>query len=367
MTRPVPGTRRVAPARRGGGLPRTLNRAVLSEVLRWYAAGVALFLILRLTDILSTSVGAFLTYGATPGQALGVFGALAPNTLNEALVLSVPFAVLLAFGRMQGDSELKAAAAGGVRPLSLVWPLALPFVLVAALAYWNAGYVAPAGLARFDAAWYTIYGGPQPTPTQDNYTYASEDGLFYAGRVVNSAGGPVASLEGVLVQRGDETITATGGTWDTAAQTWTVTGAWITRPGEDPQPAPGPLVFRQTDQPRPPAPPAQQVSTPELRARLASGEGTPEERRVDAHQLAARVADPLTAVIFALAAGALGLLLRNRAAAFAAVVVFVALFYALWATAPQLARVGALPPTLAAWLPNLFFLLVAGVLSWRLR
>ncbi|WP_081851586.1 LptF/LptG family permease [Deinococcus sp. RL] len=367
MTRPVPGTRAATSARRGGGVPRTLVRALLSEVLRWYAAGVALFLILRSTDILSTSVGAFLTYGATPAQALAVFGALAPNTLNEALVLSVPFAVLLALGRMGGDSELKAAAAGGVRPLSLVWPLALPFALVAALAYWNAGYVAPAGLARFDAAWYDIYGGPQPAPTQENYTFASPDGFFYAGRVRSENGSPVAALDGVLVQRGDETMTAPGGTWDTAAGTWTVTGAWVTRPGEDPQPAPGPLVFRQTDQPRPPAPPAKQVSTPELRARLASGTGTPEERRVDAHQLAARVADPLTAVMFALAAGALGLGLRNRAAAFAAVVVFVALFYALWATAPQLARVGALPPALAAWLPNLFFLLVAGVLAWRLR
>ena len=48
-------------------------------------------------------------------------------------------------------------------------------------------------------------------------------------------------------------------------------------------------------------------------------------------------------------------------------VVFVGLFYVLWIMAPQFARVGALPPVLAAWLPNLVFLAVAAVLAWRLR
>ena len=66
-------------------------------------------------------------------------------------------------------------------------------------------------------------------------------------------------------------------------------------------------------------------------------------------------------------AGALGLLIRNRAAAFAAVVVFIVAFYALWITVPNLAKAGAFEPTLAAWLPNLAFLLLAGVLAWRLR
>ena len=46
-----------------------------------------------------------------------------PGLLNICLVLSVPFALLLAFGRLAKDSEFKAAMAGGVRPLSLLLPL----------------------------------------------------------------------------------------------------------------------------------------------------------------------------------------------------------------------------------------------------
>lgn len=348
-------------------VPAILIRSVLREVLRWYAAGLALFLVLQLADILSTTVGLLLGYNATPLEALTAFGAFAPTILNRALVLAVPFAVLLAFGRLQGDSELKAMFAAGVRPLSLVWPLALPFVLVGLLAFVNAGYVVPAGLDRWDRAWYGIYGTTPPPPSQDNYTYAPPGALFYAGRVRNDSRSRVAQLDGVLVQRGGETVTAQSGVWDTGKRTWTLTDAWVTRPGEDPRQVRGPLVFPQGDTLSPPQPPANKVSTPRLRERLASARLSPEQRRDDTFQLAARVADPLTPLVFALAAGALGLLIRNRAAAFAAVLVFIVVFYVVWTTAPQLARAGAVEPVLAAWLPNLVFLLFAGLLAWRLR
>jgi len=353
-------------------VPITLTRSVLREVLRWYAAGLALFLILQLVDILSSSVSTLFAYQATPLEALTVFGTQAPMVVNRALVLSVPFAVLLSFGRMQGDSELKATLAAGVRPLGLVWPLALPFALVGALAFVNAGYVVPAGLAQFKPAWEQIYGNAANPPTRDNYTFAPPGELFYAGRITNygdtnKAATDEVQLQGVLVQRGGETVTAQTGTWNTRTRTWTVPGAWITRPGEDPRPAPGPLVFAQNDTLEPPPQKAEYVSTPALRARLAAGRGTPEEQRGDRFELTRRFADPLTPVVFALAAGMLGLLLRNRAAGFAATVVFLVGFYALWISVPPLARAGAVAPSLAAWLPNLVFLGVAAGLAWRLR
>lgn len=348
-------------------VPLTLIRYVLRQVLRWYVAGVALFLILQLTDTLSTTVSLLLSYDASLPQAARAFVAIAPTFLNRALVLAVPLAVLLAFGRLQGGSELKAMFAAGVRPLRLVWPLALPFVLVGLAAFVNAGYVVPGGLARWDQAWYGIFGRIPPPPAQDNYTYAPPGALYYAGRVHNNAGGSVAQLDGVLIERGGETITAQSGTWDTRKKTWTVRDAWVTRPGQDPRRVTGTLVFPEKDTLRPPPPPAEHVSTPELRARLASERGTPQERRQDRYELAARFAGPVTPVVFALAAGALGLLLRSRAAGFAATVVFLVAFYALWVSVPQLARAGAVAPTLAAWLPNLVFLLVAGLLAWRLR
>ncbi|MDV6375399.1 LptF/LptG family permease [Deinococcus arenicola] len=344
-----------------------LTRTILGEIARWYLAGVALFLTLLMTDALSSTVGKLLIYHPPPGKALAAFLSILPQNLNKTLVLAVPFSILLAFSRMQRDNELKAILASGIRPLSLVWPLAVPFALVGVLAYFNAGVFVPAGLANWDRAWYSIYNSPLPPPQQDKYTYAPPGALYYAGRISNDGTGQVARLDGVMVQRGDETITAQSGVWDSGKHTWTLSNAWITRVGQNPQQLTADVVIPQNDTLRPPPPAAQQVSNAELRAALAGTELGRKARRDYAFQLSARVADPVTPIVFALAAGMLGLLIRNRAAAFAAVLVFIVCFYVLWTTVPGLAGAGALHPMLAAWLPNLAFLMLAGVLAWRLR
>lgn len=348
-------------------MPSLLTRSVLSEVLRWYAAGLALFLSLLITDALSTTVDKLITYHPPLWKAGAAFAAILPSILSKATVAAVPFAVLLAFSRMQRDNELKAVFASGIRPLSLVWPLALPFAAVAAFAFWNEGTLTPAGLKNWDKAWYDIYDQPLLPPTQEKYTYAPPGALYYAGRVQVTPGVAEAQLSGVLVQRGEDTLSAAQGTWNTTTHTWTLQSPWITRPGADPRQETGPLTLPQGDTLRPPLQDSKKVSNAELRASLTRPDLQPSQRREYEFQLARRVADPLTPVVFALAAGALGLLLRHRAAAFAAVVVFIASFYALWVTVPNLARAGAIDPLLAAWLPNVAFLLIAGALTWRLR
>ncbi|ACO47361.1 LptF/LptG family permease [Deinococcus deserti] len=347
-------------------MPSILTRFVLREVLRWYAAGAALFLTLQMTDVLSTTVAKLLTYDPPLWKAVAAFGAILPTILNRTLVLAVPFAILLAFSRMQRDSEFKAILAAGVRPLSLVWPLLAPFAVVGLIAGYNAGTLVPAGLKQWDRAWYRIYEQTPPPPTQEHYTFAPAGALYYASRIVNAKGGDRAELTGVMVQRGEETLTATSGVWDAKARTWTLQNAWVVRPGQPPRQKTGALVLPQRDTLQPPPAEGKQLSNAQLRAGLKR-ELSPAQRRDYQYQLATRVADPVTPVVFALAAGALGLLIRSRATAFAAVLVFIASFYILWSTAPQLARAGAMDPALAAWLPNLTFLLLAGVLAWRLR
>ncbi|GHG07891.1 permease [Deinococcus piscis] len=347
-------------------MPR-LTRYILLDVLKWYVMGFLLFVVLQMTDVISLTAGAFLDYNATPQQALSTLLYNFPTLLNRSLVLAVPFAVLLSFGRMQGDSEIKAMYAAGVRPLSLVWPLALPFLLVGALTFWNSGWVAPWANARWYDAWYDIYGMTPEPPTREMYAYSEGETLFYAGRVASGEEPQQALLAGVMVQRGDEVITADSGTWNTADQTWTLTDAWVTRPGEAPQPSAEPLTFAQTDTLAPPRPEANQLSSAQLRADLGDPTLQGAERRTLEHQLAGRTADSFTAMIFALAAGLLGLLMPNRAWAFAAVLLVIVVYYVPWTLGPQLAAGGALTPALVAWLPNLIFLVLAAALAWRLR
>ncbi|WP_371810010.1 LptF/LptG family permease [Deinococcus sp. JMULE3] len=348
-------------------MPSLLIRLVLAEVTRWYAAGVALFLALQLTDALSSTVANLITYKPAFGTAAAAFLSLAPSFLNRSLVLAVPFAILLALARMQSDNELKAISAGGVPPLRLVWPLALPFLLVAAVTYGNANQFAPQGMARWWNTWYGVYNMTPPPPEQLRYTYAPPGALYYAGKVITPPGSDEAQLQGVMVQRGQTILTASTGTWNTRTRTWTLLAPWETRPGQPPRALTGPVTVPQTDRLRPAIIEVEQTTTPVLRGRAADPGLPGTDRREAAFTVAQRTADPVTPIIFALAAGALGLLLRNRAAAFGAVLVFLVGFYVLWTTMPGLARAGAVQPDLAAWTPNLAFLILAAALAWRLR
>ena len=351
---------------------RKLPLYVLKEVAPWYLGGVLLFLILQMTDVLSSTVGNFLAYRVELGQALGLFANQMPALLNKCLVLSVPFAVLLAFGRLAKDSEFKAAMAAGVRPLSLLLPLVLPALLVGGLAYYNAGWLTPSSQARWLTSYYkVVFNQAAPPPSVNGYAYAQNDTFFSAGRVQNDTGAARAQLTGVLVVQGDAVYSSPYGVWDASAHTWTIRGGTSVMADGVPRPIVGTLVLPQRDVIRRPDTPPNQTATPALRAQLAAlNRLTPlpdENKRVVAFELSRRVADPFTPLAFVLAAGALGLLVSNRAWAAASVILFIFGFYVLWSTMPSLAQAGALSPGLAAWLPNVVFLLLGGGLAWRLR
>ncbi|MGI8747631.1 MAG: LptF/LptG family permease, partial [Deinococcus sp.] len=155
--------------------------------------------------------------------------------------------------------------------------------------------------------------------------------------------------------------------------TWTVRDGAVVGQDGVPRTISAPLRFPQRDTLRRPSLPPDQASTPALRSQLAAlgtaragalpGQG---EREI-AFELSRRVADPFTPLAFVLAAGVLGLLLRNRAWGAASVIIFIFAFYVVLSTAPELARAGALSPLSAAWLPNGLFFAFALALAWRLR
>ncbi|GGJ83359.1 LptF/LptG family permease [Deinococcus aquiradiocola] len=353
------------------GVRQKLPLYVLKEVVPWYLGGVLLFLTLQMTDVLSSTVGRLITYRVPLAQVLALLGDQMPALLNRCLVLAVPFALLLAFGRLAKDSEFKAAMAGGVRPLRLLLPLLVPALLVGGFAYYNAGWVTPAGQERWWNAWYGVFNQAPPPPSTDRYAFAQGDTFYSAGRVQNDRNGVLASLVGVLVIRGDTVYSAANGVWDALAHTWTMGGVTVVGPDGVPRPYAGELTLPQRDVLQRPVSRPDQTGTPQLRAQLRQLQAErplPDEtQRSLAFELSRRVADPFTPLAFVLAAGALGLLVSNRAWAAGSVILFIFGFYVLWSTVPSLAQAGALSPTLAAWLPNLVFVALGAALAWRLR
>lgn len=348
------------------GVFSRLSRYVLREVWPLYLGGALLFYFLQMTDIISGAAGSFLSYHTGLVKALRLLSYMLPRILNVCLVVAVPFALLLAYGRLGKDSEIKALYAGGVRPLSLLTPLFLPSLLLGAVAFVNASYLAPAGFHRYWDSFYTqVFQQPVPPPTTSSYAYRQGDSLYTAGQVVGQ--GQQAILTGVVVRAPQGTYSAPVGTWDMAGKRWILPSSTLVDNAGKVTVITRSLALPQSDTfSAPPRPPAQSTS-PELRAQVTRwGLGSEEGRRA-AFELSRRLADALTPLVFALAAGALGLSLSSRAWAIGAVILFLVAFYALYSTAPQLAAVGALSPLVAAWLPNAAFGLLGLALAWRLR
>ncbi|MBB6099427.1 lipopolysaccharide export system permease protein [Deinobacterium chartae] len=343
-----------------------LARYVLRETLPLYLAGVALFLILQTTDLISTAAGVLINQRAPIEVALQLYLARVPVFVQKSLALAVPFALLLALGRMAKDSELKAAFASGVRPAWLVAPLAAFGLLVSALIFVNDSLWLPQSYKLWDVAVARIFRTSPPPQNTTLYTRSEQGRLFYAGSVQQRNGDKTqADLLGVMVRTPDTTYTAQRGLWDARNKTWELYNVWAYRTvGEEPVNTPR-EVFPHTSRLVAFTPPPEQLTVQQLRDRLNDPQLERGAARSIEFELQRRFADPVSALSFALAAGVLGVLLRNRSWAFVAIIGMIFVYYVVWSATPEFAKLGAMPVWTAAWLPN--FLLVAFALSLSRR
>lgn len=343
-----------------------LGLYVLGEVLPLYVGGLLLFLTLLTTDKITSVAGVFIRNHAPFSLAVQLYLTYLPGFADQALTLAVPFAVLLAFGRLGKDSEIKAALATGVRPLMLLLPLLGAALLVSVGVYLNTSLLTPAGNARYQAVIYRIFYNTDPAPPQtDLYAKAIGGRLYYAGSVRPRPGAAgTADLFGAMVQGAEGTYTAQNGTWDGNAKTWTLYDAWQVDPQGVPHFLRGQSTFPQTDRVAVPEAPPEQLSFAALRARLADPGVDARQHRQDLYEWQRRFANALAALGFAFTAGALGLILRDRAWSFGALVLLVFGYWVLWSSMPQLVAAAALSPVLAAWLPDALLVLV-GLLFLR--
>jgi len=331
-----------------------LPRYLVREVWPLFVAGLLLFVLLLCLDVLSTAAGASLKNQTSLETLVQYLLSYLPQVIHKALPLAIPFAVLIALGRLVKDSELKVAYGAGVRPLALLYPLSAFGLFISAVAFVNNAFVQPAAETLFKQAQYRVFYNSELPRYQNLYikTDAVTGALFYAGRVTKNADGKSALLNGVMVKQKDHTYTAQTGIWDLEKKTWRLEDATeYQAPEPDPRQV-GAVSFAYT------APPPTDL-VPEtlslgvlwsnLHSSIYSGVQL-KQAWFDFHR---RFADALSALFFVFAAGALGLLLRNQAGAFIAVVLMIFSFYVVWTAMPSLVGFEALAPWLAAWMPNI--------------
>lgn len=356
------------PCRYTAPVPKRLPRALLRETAGLYPLGVAAICLLLSIDQLSVLARFLIEQGATVNDALLLLLYRLPWFLHLSLPVAVVFAVLLAGGRMAKDSELKAAYALGVPPRTLLTPLVAFGLFVGALGLFNNGFLEPLGeeayQKRIDAF---LYARP-PAELQLNAAYRIGNDIYYAARVRTVEGQPdMANLEGVLIVREDGTIAASPtGTWDSATRVWLLSRTELTRPGEQPVAAEStthPFLLEST--PADTLVRAAQLPLDRLIERMNAVRAAGGDLRELQFNLHRRLADALSASIFALFAGSIALRVRGRAAGFAWTIVLLVGFWATWVLAGNLFDTGAVQPVLAAWLTPAVAALGGALLAWR--
>lgn len=353
-------------------MPRRLASYLLRETVGLYVVGVAAFCLLLSIDFL-TVLAQFLVEQEASLRTVGELLLFKlPWFLHLALPVATVFAVLLATGRLAKDSELKAAYALGARPLGLLLPLVAFGLGVGALTVLNNGWVEPAGERAYNRLVDSFFYTRPPAQVQSNVSFGLEDaGIYFAAEIRSLPERPgVARLSGVLVlEPNGATITAPAGEWDSAAGTWSLEDAERSAPGEPPR-AVGrltvPFEFRSdvdTTLARRETLSLSALAEQLHRVRSAGGEVRP--LRFELHR---RLADALSAAVFALVAGTLGLGLHGRSAGFAWTIVLLVAFWAVWMVSAALFDNGVLGPVAAAWLtPALVGATGAAIALVRLR
>ena len=328
-----------------------LPRYLVQEVWPLFVAGLLLFVMLLFLDIISSAAGAALKNQTSFALVAQYLLSSLPNILRKALPLAIPFAVLIALGRLAKDSELKVAYGAGVRPIALLYPLMLFGLLVSVLAFVNSAYLQPAAEGVYKKVQYQVFYNTELPRVQNLYikNETLTGALFYAGTVNQNADGKSALLSGVMVKQKNSTFTATTGVWDLEKKTWLLENATQYQSPELPLRQLARVTFPY-EAPLPTTLIPETLSLTVLWDNLHSSTYSGTELRKAWFDFHRRFADALTALFFVFAAGAIGLLLRNQAGAFIGVVLMIFGFYVVWTAMPSLVGFDALAPWLAAWL-----------------
>ena len=352
-------------------MKRILSLYIIREISSLFLLGMAVFTLvmllgrlLKLTDLVITR-----------GVPLADIGRMVTYLMPSLLVFTIPMAfllaVLLAFGRLSADNEITVMKASGISLIQLMPPVLVcslvAMLLTLAASVWGVPWGNSAfKLLSFEVLkqnvamtirekvfWDDIPGIVLYTEHYDEERHILKGVIIYDSRdpkrplTIFAASGTLGCTPNqqdicLVLQNGSIHATGRDGEYQMAGfGEYVMT---VANPGKN-----GALGRNEQD-----------MGIAELQRQIADPALSPGQRLKMRAELHSRFAFPFAALVFAVVAMPLGIQNRRsgKSAGFSTSIAILLSYYVLLSLLRTLAEKGALPPSLAMWLPNIIFLAV---------
>jgi lipopolysaccharide export system permease protein len=356
---------------------RTLDRYVFGSWLRIFVLTALGFPLVSILINLTDTLNKLLDRGLTMREIVVSYVYSIPENVFLVMPAAVLFATVFTVGTMGRHSELTAAKAGGMSFHRLVSPIFLAAVLATGLAF-VVGEMAPGATAR--QAEIQKSKQTRSTRSRYNFVYRADAGWVYTVRSLDIG---TRQLKQLLLERQGNgaqypglIITADSASWNDTTRHWRMSsGTSRVITGESKQAT---FAFRTMRLRALSQSPADLLAEPkapdEMRyAELGRYIDALKRSGNDANKLVVeqslKLALPATCLIIALFGAPLAVQAPRAGAAIGVAISLgtTVIFLLITQIMKAVGAGGLIDPTLAAWLPNMVFLLAGLVLMARVR
>lgn len=356
---------------------RTLDRYVFGSWVRIFVLTALGFPLVSILINLTDTLNKLLDRGLTMREIVVSYVYSIPENVFLVMPAAVLFATVFTVGAMGRHSELTAAKAGGMSFHRLVAPILVAAVLATGLAF-VVGEMAPGATAR--QAEIQKSKQTRSTRSRYNFVYRADAGWVYTVRSLDIGTRQLKQLllerQGNGVQYPGLIITADSASWDDTTRHWRVTsGTSRIIAGSSKEAAFAFHTMRLRALTQSPADLLAEPKAPEEMRYAELGRYIDALKRSgnDANKLVVeqslKLALPATCLIIALFGAPLAVQAPRAGAAIGVAISLgtTVIFLLMTQIMKAVGSGGLIEPTLAAWLPNMVFLLAGLVLLARVR
>ena len=346
---------------------RILDKYLFTEVFMTFLFGICAFSAVFIGSGTLFRIAKYITdYGATLPMVIKVFVYSLPNIIIWTFPMSMLLAALMTYGKMSGSSEITAMKSCGISFYRIAAPAVVLGLIVSLFAIWFNEEVVPRANNAYERTVNNEIKGNTAPASQEHIIIKEVNSslikrIIYARRYDSET----KRMEHITMQMFEEGKLKTV---ENAAYADWLGDSWLMHDGViyevqddgvkahnsrfDTQKLPVNMSPRKIMESQKKM---EEMTRSELREQIKIlGEQFVNTKKLEA-ELAQRYTVPMASLIFALVGVPLGMQpnRRSSSAGFAISVIIIFIYYAGMVMASALGRGGALPPTLAVWLPNI--------------